>query len=583
MVHINELPPCLLVEVFSHLPIREVFRLKLVCKAWQEISGYVRPKNLSIYYRNRKVKADEFYLRHYGRYRDYDLYVNDLKKFTKSTDTFFVGLKRLVCFFVKPLKHESVRMQEFLYRFNRVEELQITVTEAYWMDPPITFTLEFERLRKLFLRYERRIFHLHCPQLSYLDTGDLNFCSIRYPEKLRTLVVNVPYDDNAIGRFLNLKNAIFYFMESIRISPKLFDALPKGLQKLIFIGKILRDERFSSERELEECFRAQYGIDQEDSSRLRVFFLGVEIELSRFTRPGREPLPNFISDNEFPKFLASNLEKSVDANVCLDYIDYTALERLLPTFDLLHQKIYSAHPNCEVSVQEDVADQTKLLEFIRKAKPIRLAIWSGAIFSRPFFDRITEICSPFIKMIYFHAGDLGSEPDALNFLLEMTKLEEINVYSCRFSVIRCLDFAMTAFEKIESLERFDFNWFVIWHRYFAVSYHVRDKDGVEHFKHAVTFFDENENGLDVIRSMIARLKQKRSRRASDITPELNDSMDLDELYSMTEKMEKRLGKRLRKNYRTVSYHTRRFVRRLKGRFVDWVQLHWMRALHLNTR
>ena len=90
---------------------------------------------------------------------------------------------------------------------------------------------------------------------------------------------------------------------------------------------------------------------------LRVFYLGFEIGLSRFTIADRSLCQRVFmrvftigSNEKIANFLATNLANSCDANVCLGYIPYNTIESLMPTFDLFYEKIYSVHPNCNNSI-----------------------------------------------------------------------------------------------------------------------------------------------------------------------------------------------------------------------------------------
>lgn len=117
MIQLNELPPYMLLKIFSYLPVTDVIRLKLVCKAWQEIACYVRLKSLSVYHFDKDAGYD-YRLRYYKWYqKNFDLYVNDLERFIKSTDSLITGLKRLVCLFPAPVNNENDRMQDFLNSF----------------------------------------------------------------------------------------------------------------------------------------------------------------------------------------------------------------------------------------------------------------------------------------------------------------------------------------------------------------------------------------------------------------------------------------------------------------------------------
>lgn len=579
MAHLNELPPCVLVTIFSYLPIGEVIRLKLVCKVWREISCYVPVKSLSIYQSGIK-NLD----RRKSCLVNFDLYVNDLEKFIEFTGWLTNGLKRLHCHFSAPVTNGQDQMQDFLNRFKRLEELELFMSGDL-EHSVIKLILEFERLRKLILICDRRTFELNCPELSYLDvTTNFEDCLIRYPEKLRTLVTfsNDSYQSGSIRKsvneghlkkFTNLKNLIaFLHMEDPNLfAREFFEGLPKSLQRLIFSEQTLWFSNQKNEINLDDHFRTQYRIDQEDSLGLRVFYLGIQLDPSRFTSAGRKRLPKNAYDKNFPNFLVDNLANSVDANLSIGYIDYNALDKLLPTFDQLHEKIYLARPNCCINLKETVNDQERLLEFIRMARSYYMIFDSLAVFPRPFFDRLAEVCTSSLKMIDINAAKLSGKPDALDFLLKMAELKMISISNSHMLVIARLDFVILAFEKMKNLNTFFFGWLTFLQTNHSsgvlmIFYYTEPGDWKEIF----IDFPEDENGLDALRSMVARMKR---RDPMAFTPEQSNMKDLDYLVVMAKRLQRkhkmlRRMKRLRrlKPFFSVQviYRVIRSVRRRMG-------------------
>ena len=527
MAYLNELPPCLLLKVFSYLPISEVIRLKLVCKAWQEISAFVRFKSLSIY-RYDFEKVEEQPLIKPERFpENFDLYINDFEKFFRSTGPMVNKVQRLVvCLYAHPVNYENKRLEKFLHRFRLLEELELRVLGFdYFPDGAYpTFSLKLKRLRKLEINYKYRIIKLDCPQLSYLDVekSNLSTCRIRYPEKLRTLVVSKSsLNRYNFRRFVNLRNLVLdlYFGIINEFTGTFFAGLPKSLRRLaFFFGGPFRT-RYLNWLNFEDYLNKSYTTDREDSC-LRVFYLGIELSLSRFTDIEREPLPAMPDENS--KFMLANLASSVDANFCLnDQIDYETLERHLPSFDPFYEKL---HPDCPylcLDISENVTDHVGPLKLIEKSKASILSI--TAAFPRSFYERLAEIGSSSIQSLTLNAASFNAEPGVLDFLLRMNGLYEAVVENCPpLPLTEILDLLISAFEKLKNLIFLNFFceksfWSnVLLSEYFILAVRYRNEDGVEKSIERTCEFERNEqNGLDVLRYLNARLKQNSHLRAPD--------------------------------------------------------------------
>ena len=526
MAHLNELPPCLLVSIFSYLPIGEVIRLKLVCKAWQETSAFVRFKSLSFY---RYDYEEQSFTKPERLLENYDLYINDFEKFFRSTGPMVSGVQHLVlCLYDHPVNYENHRLEKFLHRFQVLEELELNVLPVDSLDLHRffnrihrTFTLELNRLRKLHLDcrwtdWARELtFELNCSQLSYLNTEKIENCRIRYPEKLRTLLLKLASNRTDFRKFVNLKNLIIDNGCDIHWLTQAFVArLPESLKRFIFFTWV----RF---QDLEDHLLKSYAIDQEHPS-LRIFFQGIEVRLSQFPTDERPWWGEF-------EFMVANLADSVDANPCLNYsIDYNTIEEL-PTFDLFYKKM---HPDClcsSIIIDQRVADEDRLLEFLKRMRPSLLEFQD--VYPRPFFDRLAEIQ---VNELHFRASDLGSEPGALDFLLRMSGLKSVTVRNCSLALTECLDFMITAFKRIRSLDYFQFDWrpsfsfsFSLTHS-FSLNLWYIDETGRRRnmYRSCKAEMFGHKNKLDVLRYLIARLKQNsRLRNPNSQSNQLRDQLE----------------------------------------------------------
>ena len=552
-LNLNELPLHVLVKIFSYLPIREMVRIKLVCKLWQELAGCVRYKSLSLCQPNSESKKlDKYFLRRRLRYeKDFDLYLNDLEKFSKSTGRIVSSVQRLMaCLPGSSLDYVSIRFVEsYLNGFKSLEELELTVLgPLFGFVHFFKLVLNLERLRKLFVRFYQIAFELNCPELCHLDVWDLKNYQICHPEKLRTLMAMARLDEEEdIGKFVNLKNLIirsnYEFTNPIR--RRFVERLPKNLKLLVFFPFELERAPFWDDRNLEDYFCDHYPIDSVDQegSSLRVFCFGIEIDLAQLTGPERERFPkNYFNAKSLTEFLLTSLVKSVDANACFHCIQYEMIESRLPTFEQLYRKIYSDHPYCTVNLEDYVADQARLFAFIDRVKPAKLCFMDKAIFPRSFYDSLVGICSSSLKYISFDASDLGSEPDQFDFLFKMTQLECIMIENCNLAISQCLDFVIAAFENLENLETFRFDaWFYIDAGIFLrIVWPCIEQNGTGCYTILrLSFYYELEGKeVDILKYLNAKLKHRCGQMA---TNEKLDRRDYQiQLFFLTHELERQL-------------------------------------------
>ena len=529
-------------KAFSYLPIGEVIRLKLVCKAWQEISAFVRFKSLSFYRYYDYEDVEDLFTKSKRFPKNYDLYVNDFEKFFRSTRPMVSGVQRLVvCLYDHPVNFENNRLEKFLHRFQLLEELKVNVIpvfSAISLDLrrlPIpthrTLALELNRLRKLHLdcRWITELtIELNCPQLSYLDTETVENCRISYPEKLRTLALKQASNRTDFRKFVNLKNLIINHGCDIRWLTQAFVArLPESLRRLIFFTWVYFQDCYSNSQDFEEHLRKSYAIDQEHPN-LRIFFQGIEVSSNQFP----------INEGEFLRFhfgfMVANLADSVDANPCLNYnMDYDTIAKL-PTFDLFYKKMHPDYPSSSITIYDNVADEDRLFKFLKRMEPCYLEI-NYIVFPRPFFDRLAKIN---LNGLDFSASKLGNEPDALDFLLRMNGLRSVTVRNCSLALTECLDFMVTAFERIESLDYFDFDW----RPSFSFSFSLTNSS-------SLNLWCTGESGCrqdmyrsckfkqygqkDVFRYLNTKLKQNGRLKAPNVKqPQLSDQLKL--LFSIDE-------------------------------------------------
>ena len=529
MIHLNELPVCLLVEIFSYLPIGEVLRLKLVCKAWRELSTLVRFKSLSFYRYDYEEELISF-IRPPPFPENYDLHLNDFELFFQSAGRMVSGVRRLrIGLFSHPVNYANNRLENFVNRFQLLEELVLNVFDAdddeHIEEPYPVFSLKLRRLRKLQLQFAYRVLDLDCPELNYLDLKGpmLENGHIRYPEKLRTLIdletIDVVNNVNLFRKFVNLKNLVFDLKSKVNqinsFNRTFFEALPQSLQRLIFIN--LAGFRWidSEWMDLEDYLRRTYEIEQ-DSPGLRIFCLGIELSLSRFTAEEREPLPldTHVERSQFP---IANLANSVDANICLqELINFAWIEEQLPTFDLLYQKIYSDHPYLHMTLYGHVANKPQLFQFIERVKPMDLKI--RCVFPRSFFERLAKVGAPFILSLNFDAANLRFGPSALNFLLSMTRLNSATIFNCPLTLTESLDLIIAVVEKRKSPFTFTITWgSSVWFHFstkpFAghnMDLRYNDADGAEQTVSRSFDLERYEwiDELDVLRYVNVKLKSR---------------------------------------------------------------------------
>lgn len=549
MLQLSDLPSCLLLEILSYLPICDVIRIRLVCKLWHETSSFVRFQSLSLYrvdiegeweIAEPKEASDTFLITRRQFTKKFDLHLNDFQNFLKCTGPMIRGLQRLVVHVsADPINLADNRLQNFLNGFRRLEELELEVRDFDFHPPDFVghprLTLELPRLRMLYSKYGCELLELDCPQLSYLDVERFANCRFRYPESVRTIVADVP-TENQLRKFVNLKNLVIYLrlVDLSQIPRTFFQRLPNKLQRLIIFKHPLFRDTHSNGRELQEHLRASYTIDTEEP-RLRVFYFGIEISLHRLTNED-EPLPPYFN-GACSRFLITNLASMVDGNISRYWLEYDWLESQLSSFDLFYQKNDLKYQSAFLLTLTggNAVDPDRLYEFLQKVQPAPV-FENTAAFPRPLFDRLIEICSPFLQVFHLEAGHFSREPGALDFLWKMPKLKWLDITNGdAFTMVEVLDLAITAHEKIKTLREFWFksesfsgivvNWSALNTGYFSVRYPNEEVNQID--RSSV----EASNIFDLLRYMSARLKQSHTKRPP------NQLKDLLEVIFMTDELE----------------------------------------------
>lgn len=442
----NSLPVEVHLKIFSHLSAREVMKVRRVCKQWNRlINAEVKFKQLVCgqYLGSRGFGGFEKFgdrvdfifssTRSFGDYVRVDHKFSRVKclearlgaKYTQLQEAFdflnaFRSLEDLrLCFNVLGLHHrinlEAIEKKQFTLKLDHVKEADLFIL---WnsLESKVNVLLDM-------------------PNLVYLAVFTLKGLTVGHPKKLKTFATEMLFPAVPdYSQFTGLRTICTRASDVRSISVGFIEKLPK-LNTIHLDGT-----KYTEYSPPIPAYSSKAGP--------RILFLGFEISLNQILLEG-DRLPHHAREptEDFTRFIARNLQRSLDGNPYIPSVDYnTIAEELDDTemFGLLFQKL----PNIRhIRIAGTVADESRLLKFIDKFQVDHLQLERASL-SPDFFEKSTKSSLSIKKL------EIRTEPTMcilsgdFDFIFKLKNLVDLHFEDCSLP----LSFVAKLLRELKSLE-----------------------------------------------------------------------------------------------------------------------------------
>ena len=454
-MELNSLPLVAQLEVFAHLSVREVMKVRRVCKQWNRlINTEFRLQRLRCYQMRSGERSawHEFNFHSIRSFLDYT-----------STDMKFSNVKSLQAS-LAPNYDQLEDALNFLNSFRSLEDVRFACSMDYrWeMNRELekkTLVVNLDRLRKAeFYLYwgeeanwEAKIsFLLDLPSLVQLTVNSWKGVTLKEPEKLRTLSIYGLFKrDQDYSKFTSLSNIYTTGSDVLSISARFIESLPSLRELHLEYGS-------NSNRP---------SVPPSSKTTARIFYYGFEISLNQINQINLEAqqLPsNFHEPNEeTTEFIARNLHQSVNDNSFIKAINYNAMARALDDSEMFIVVPRKFPKISYLYIHGAVADANRLLKFITHLS-ISYLDFERASLPQWFFEKLAANGS-FIRTLLF---DIEPTMDILSGDFDFVfKLENLQWFSLGNRSLP-LNFVIRLLEELKSIEKVSFYhtetyWFMI--------------------------------------------------------------------------------------------------------------------------
>ena len=459
----NSLPLEVHLEIFAYLSVREVMKVRRVCKQWNRLTNEVRFKRLSCLQKKigERLTWHDF---NFPSIRSFLDYANVCPKFSQ--------LKYLDAS-LYPNYDQLEDAFDFLNSFRSLEHVRFSCSIDYPWEidgeelEKKTFVVNLDNLRKAeFCIYFQPTWRdgnriepnwedskvsvlLDLPSLLKLTVGSWKNLTLKYPEKLRALCIYGLFTGGPdYSKFTSLSN-IYTKGEDLRsISARFIESLPS-------LRELHLDYGWESNRRSVLPF-------SKATARIQIFYYGFEISLNQINLEGQQFPSSFYGPNEeTTEFIVRNLHQSVDNNSFISGISYNPMARALDDTEMFIVVPQKFPKISDLRIHGDVADANRLLKFINRLQIGHLE-FERASLPQWFFEKLAANGS-FIRTLWF-----STEPtmdilsDHFNFVFKMKNLRSFILDNCSLS----LNFVVRLLKEQKSIGQICFNnpgiyWFLM--------------------------------------------------------------------------------------------------------------------------
>ena len=373
----NSLPLIVQLEIFSYLSVRTVMKIRLVCKQMMRlIDGEFKFKRLRC--RQYRWPEERCWFRYDFNFRP----TSFLRQL--SANRKFSQVKNLKVHLCRNYRSDAFN---FLNSFKSLEELSFACLVQSRETPenkPIVVRLD--RLKKAIISLgfsTQPNVLLDLPSLLCLEMQSLNEVTIKYPETLRTLVIERLSRD--YSQFTSLTRFGTASSNVREISASFIKQLP-SLRELHLENSGLP---FVGSHVFKEPPLPK--LSSSDKASPKIFYYGFEFNLNQIRLEANQwPLGFSYSPSEAStEFIIQNRHRSVDHNPSVKCILYNPMASELDDSELFGVMLQKFSAIDRLHINGTVADENRLLRFISQFKVKRLEI-EGASLSQPFFLKLAK-------------------------------------------------------------------------------------------------------------------------------------------------------------------------------------------------
>lgn len=449
----NLLPSEIHLEIFAYLSVREVRKIRQVCKQW---NGLINSEFKFRRLRCREVGACDRDLLYGIKWNsEFDFCFKFTRAFLDytSANPKFSRVKYLYAR-LQPIYARLEDAFDFLNSFTWLEDVRIVcdvldrrhIQHQQSGAEKKTVIVSLNRLKRAIFDFYWNFFAskvsvmLDLPSLLYLTVESLANVQVGYPKMLRTLTIGRLFDPH-------LDCSQFPFLVKI--------CSGKSDMRWISAGFI---EKLPSVRELHfdfDQFRVRRVVNDHDppepasssgKATVRIFHLGFETSLDQIHSKAEKFPRSLLSGEAATRFISRNLNRSVDNNSFVWTIDYNSMTSELNDTEML-SVMPQKYPNIYyLRISGTVADPHRLLKFIGQFK-ISYFILKGASLPQWFFRKLPEN-GPFIQQLQILSeASMNILSGDFDFVLELKNLRFLAIEDCKLS----LNFVVGLLRKLKSI------------------------------------------------------------------------------------------------------------------------------------
>ena len=443
----NWLPLEIQLEIFDYLPVRQVMKIREVCKQWNcLINSEFKIKELDCCLKSSKLPTDEYDFnfihpcirtfldytrdnRMFSRVKflNADLHLNTYAQLDDAFDLInsFKFLEEAWFHFDDPLNDfgepvigsdinlEEIERKQFVVSLDRLEKVR--------------FSLDFET----FALNSKIVLDL--PRLLILEVRPLENFTIKYPERLRILSTLTLFQGNLnFSKFTSLTKICTPTSDGPWITASFLEKLPSLME--------LHLDEFGDYSLLLEPPSSNLAAP-------RIFYADFEFSLNELISNGFQ-WPDYIGSPEGSTFIARNLRKSIDNNRQVFSLDYNTIAGELDDaemFGVMPKKFPKINT---LNIIGTVSDPNRLLKFIGQFQIKDLQL-ERTFLPQWFFEKLPD-SDPFIQNLKF-----GTEPtmsilsdDFYFMIFRLENLKILHFEDCPLS----LDFVTKLLRELKSIQ-----------------------------------------------------------------------------------------------------------------------------------